>query len=72
MNLPWPFATKREFAVTILVAIIVIAVVAVVLVKFPNPYQASSNWGFGPEWHCSYPGGGEPVCVKETSEKPPN
>lgn len=22
------------------------------------------NFGFGPDWQCTYPGKGEPVCIK--------
>ncbi|MGO8801033.1 MAG: hypothetical protein ACLQJL_18335 [Roseiarcus sp.] len=24
----------------------------------------AANWGFGPEWRCSLPGKGGPICVK--------
>ena len=23
------------------------------------------NFGFGSDWHCTWPGNGEPVCVKD-------
>jgi hypothetical protein len=32
----------------------------------------TTNGGFGPEWTCTYPGKGDPVCIKrpEKTENP--
>ena len=49
-------------AIFLLAAILVISVVA--FVEFPI-FGRAGNWGFGPDWECSYPGKGEPVCVKK-------
>jgi hypothetical protein len=46
----------------------ILAVVVVAVVKFPNfayNFGSTGNWGFGPDWECSYPGKGDPVCVKK-------
>jgi hypothetical protein len=31
-------------------------------------YRSRSNFGFGPEWNCTYVGNGEPVCVKQPAK----
>jgi hypothetical protein len=28
-------------------------------------WPQQTNAGFGPGWHCTYPGKGDPVCVKD-------
>jgi len=62
MNLPWLFQTWRELALVTVVA-------GLFLVKFPFPYQASSNFGLGAGWNCSYAGKSEPVCIKEVPKQ---
>jgi len=49
-------------AIFLLAAFLVIAIV--VAVEFPR-FDRTGNWRFGPGWECSYPGDGEPVCVKK-------
>jgi hypothetical protein len=49
-------------AIFLLAAFMGIAVIAAV--KFPN-FNRTGNWRFGPDWECTYPGKGEPVCVKK-------
>ena len=65
MNAPWPFTSWMEVALTGACVLAIIVVTGVFLVRFPGPYQASSNFGLGPGWTCSYPGRGEPVCTKD-------
>jgi hypothetical protein len=49
-------------AIFLLAAFVGIAVIAVV--KFPN-LSRTGSLRFGPDWECTYPGKGEPVCVKK-------
>jgi len=48
-------------------AVIVIAILLFVFTRYPHFGGLQSNKGFGPEWDCTYPGQGDPVCIK----KPP-
>jgi len=43
------------------------AIVAALLFSGVLPVQLRSNWGFGRDWRCFYPGQGEPVCVKQVA-----
>ena len=65
MNAPWPFTSWTEVALTGAGVLAIVAVTGAFLVRFPSPYQASSNFGLGPNWTCSYPGRAEPVCTKD-------
>ena len=49
-------------AIFLLAAFVGIAVIAVI--KFPN-LSRTGSLRFGPDWECTYPGKGEPVCVKK-------
>jgi hypothetical protein len=44
------------------------AVIAVMCVAWAMGYiprfAKFSNWGFGSDWDCTYPGKGDPVCIK--------
>ena len=51
-------------AIFLLTAFMGIAVVAVVM--FPK-LSRTGNLRFGPDWECSRPGKGEPVCVKKSA-----
>jgi hypothetical protein len=42
----------------------IMGIVAIAVVEFPN-FTWTGNLGFGPDWECSYPGKGDPVCVKK-------
>ena len=33
-------------------------------------WRLQSNAGFGPGWHCTYPGKGDPICIKDSSADP--
>ena len=58
----WLTLTGRDIG-GILLALALLA--AVVLASVTRPMVlAKTNYGFGPEWDCSYPGGGGPMCVK--------
>jgi hypothetical protein len=58
----------RKDITGILVAIAILAVVFVAFVGYANVGQ-QVNWGFGPEWECTNPGKGGPVCVKRQPER---
>jgi hypothetical protein len=63
----WRTLRRSDVAAVFLLAAIV-AILVVVIVKFPNfgsNFGRTGNWGFGPDWECSYPGKGDPVCVKK-------
>jgi hypothetical protein len=49
-------------AIFLLAAFMGIAVIAVVM--FPH-LSRTGSLRFGPDWECTYPGKGEPVCVKK-------
>jgi hypothetical protein len=58
----------RKDVVGILLAIALLVVIFVAFVG--RIYWAhSANWGFGPEWACTNPGQGGPVCVKRGASK---
>jgi len=69
MSLPWPFETWRELVLSAALVVAIAVVAGLFLAKFPFPYQASSNLGFGAGWKCSYSAKGEPVCIKEIPKK---
>jgi hypothetical protein len=31
-------------------------------------YRLKPNFGFGPDWNCTYVGQGDPVCVKQPAK----
>jgi hypothetical protein len=55
--------TRRDIS-GILLAIVLLAALAFLFVVFPNLGQ-QTNEGFGPEWDCTNPGQGGPICVKK-------
>jgi hypothetical protein len=59
----WRTLRCGDLAAVLLLAAIM-GIVAIAVVKFPN-FSRTGNFGFGPDWECSYPGKGEPVCVKK-------
>jgi hypothetical protein len=58
----WSLLTGRDIAAIILAAALLGAVL-IASVEFPNLFR--SNGGFGPDWECTNPGHGEPICVKK-------
>ncbi len=65
----WPYLTRQDIA-GILLLIVVLAGVFFAWVILPNA-GLMTKWGFGPEWECSNPGKGGPVCVQRRA-KPEN
>ena len=54
-------------------ALIVIAVVGILLfgyIEFPNGLVP--DWGFGPDWECSFHPDSEPICFKKHSAQTDN
>ena len=49
-------------------ALALLVLLAVGLLALGGMYGRSlsqaANWGLGPEWRCSFPGKGGPVCIK--------
>lgn len=65
----WRLLTWKEIAGFLLVIGLVVVFVAFLsYANFPTKLQAPP--GFGPDWSCTYPGKGDPVCVKKAI--PPN
>ena len=71
MKWPWLPPSKGDIA-AIIFAVLFASFAVFTLVRPPN-YARIWNNGFGPEWHCTSVGRGEPVCTKRplaASEKP--
>jgi hypothetical protein len=62
----WPYLTRADI-IGILTAIVIVGGLLVVWVMWLN-VRAVTNLGFGPEWTCSNPGKGGPVCVKRPAK----
>jgi hypothetical protein len=58
----WRLLTRRDIAAIVL-AIAVVGAILIIQAQFPNLFR--SNRGFGPDWQCTNPGKGEPICVKK-------
>jgi hypothetical protein len=52
---------SRDIAAILIVVVLAAAGLAV-MGRFD---WISLNWGFGPDWTCTHPGQGEPICIKE-------
>jgi hypothetical protein len=59
----WRLLTRRD-VLGILAAVAILAVLAFAYVAFPIS-GAGSHWGFGPDWDCTHPGEGDPICIKK-------
>jgi hypothetical protein len=57
----WPYLGPGDVAGILLMAI-VLAVLAFVLLFFPQ--REEQNFGFGPEWQCVRTEQGDPICVR--------
>jgi hypothetical protein len=66
----WRLWTWKDYVGLLLAALLVVgvAVAFVGLPGFLRPNLMGTKAGFGPEWTCSYPGKGDPVCVKKSPE----
>ncbi len=74
MNWPWPPPRRGEIAgilAGMLMAIAIMAALILVFTSYLYNMPQVANWGFGPEWDCTWPGKGDPVCIKK-SLAPPN
>ena len=47
----------------ILAALVALVILGGLLVAATG--WATLNDGFGPDWHCTHPGSGDPVCIKK-------
>ncbi len=64
-QLRWIWAwrtTNRREVLAIIALIVILAAAAFFFINYPGGTRATS---FGPEWACTYPGRGDPVCVKK-------
>jgi hypothetical protein len=59
---------RRGDLLAVLLAIVVIGGFAVMASM--GQWRLLPNFGFGPEWRCTYVGEGEPVCGKDISKPP--
>ncbi|TIQ34437.1 MAG: hypothetical protein E5X48_18910 [Mesorhizobium sp.] len=66
MNRPY---LRRDDIAGILLIAVVLAILAFILLFFPQTGQ--QNFGFGPEWQCARMEKGDPICVRlvEKGEK---
>ena len=66
----WRYPQRQDIHTVLRVAALILVVAILVGVAvLPRKPPSSTNgaaWGFGPEWECSYPGDGDPVCIKRT------
>ena len=63
----WRLWTRGDF-IAILLVIAVLGAIFLVSVN-DSSLGRTSHPRFGPEWTCTYPGYGGPVCVKKTLSK---
>ena len=61
----WPYLTRRDIAGVGLV-ILLLGGLAIAFLLRPQ-FFLQANHGFGPDWDCTYPGKGEPICVKRVA-----
>jgi hypothetical protein len=64
----WPLLTRKDIT-GILAAIALLALFVFVALVGHATLGQQTNWGFGPEWECTYPGKGDPVCIKRVPAK---
>ncbi|MDX8480405.1 hypothetical protein RFN28_18330 [Mesorhizobium sp. VK24D] len=67
MNRPY---LRRDDIAGILLMAVVLAVLAFILLFFPQAGQ--QNFGFGPEWQCARMEKGDPICVRLVDKSAPN
>ena len=58
----WRLLSRRDI-VGLLLAAGIIVLLGVVYLAFPGLGQRA-NFGFGPDWACTDPGQGGPVCIR--------
>jgi hypothetical protein len=64
----WMELTWRDW-LGLLLVMIVAGAILFLWGPFPDLYRRA-NFGFGPDWECSYAGKGEPVCVRRRATGP--
>lgn len=64
----WRFMAPRDLAAILLGVAILVLLGFMYIVPAERRHEA--NDGFGPEWECTHPGRGEPVCVKKDLGQP--
>lgn len=47
-----------------MIAVIIVGALVFILAEYPKGMW-HANAGFGPEWHCTYPGQGDPICLRK-------
>jgi hypothetical protein len=63
----WRRWTWKNIVGLLLSAVLVVGML-LVYVKLPgflNPNTAGTKASLGPDWTCTYPGRGDPICVKK-------
>jgi hypothetical protein len=64
----WRLLTRRDI-LGLGVAAVIVGGVLYILVVLPHLSRPTkSNYGFGPDWTCTDPGHGDPVCVKKPAK----
>ncbi len=63
----WRLWTWKDYAGLLLVALMIGGLLAVYveLPGFVNTRVSGTKANLGPDWHCTYPGKGDPVCLKK-------
>jgi hypothetical protein len=63
----WRMLTWKDIA-GLSIGALVVGGLLVLLVEYPTfhrPAAKGTDVGFGPGWECTYPGKGDPICVKK-------
>jgi hypothetical protein len=60
---PIRYNLQRGDVLAALIALVILLLVAA-------PGWVKLNNGFGPDWVCTYPGKGDPVCTKKSPPRP--
>ena len=65
---------SRGDVLAILLAIALVGgfMVLASLGRWNLPWSLLGNFGFGSDWRCTWPGKGEPICIKQPAEAPAN
>jgi hypothetical protein len=58
----WRLWSRGDIA-AIIIAVAILAAFLVLFIAFPNAGWRA-HLGFGPNWDCTYPGKGDPVCIR--------
>jgi len=63
----WHALRRGDVVIFLVAAFLIVAVVAVEFLFFENQglFLVFQKQGFGPDWECSNPGYGGPICVKK-------